>query len=356
MEIGGRFNVEDRIDPQHPIREIRRQCDLALQALSEHFDEIGAAHGRPSTPPERLLKAKVPLALYSVRSDRMFCERLNYNLLFQWFLDMNPSEAAFDASPFRQNQTRLIQHEVADLFFSEVVELARAPKWVSNGHFTVDGTLIEAWASMKSFKPKRGDRSGPGPGSPWSDFSGQPRKNDTHGSTTDPEAKLVRKNDGDKARLCFGAHAGDGESERPVGVARCAPRGRRARVGGGGRWRDRTTQPGLHAAERRRRPWLSHRDLHRRTARGKDRAAPRRSWTRATQRGVKRNATWRASQKVRKRIGEIFGWMKTTGNFRKSRDRGVERTHAAAQYVAAACNLVRMAKLMVTAPPNLAGA
>lgn len=206
VEIGGLFNVEDRIDPKHPIREVKRQCDVALRVMSEHFDEIYSTQGRPSIPPERLLKAKVLMALYSVRSDRMFCERLNYDLLFQWFLDMNPSEAAFDASTFSQNQKRLIQHEVADLFFHEVVELARAQKWISNEHFTVDGTLIEAWASMKSFKPKS-DHSGPGAGNPWSDFSGKPRKNDTHASTTDPQAKLVRKNDGDKARLCFGAHA-----------------------------------------------------------------------------------------------------------------------------------------------------
>jgi transposase len=205
--LGGLFNVEDRIDPQHPIREIKRQCDAALAAMSEHFDEIYAAHGQPSIPPERLLKAKVLMALYSVRSDRMFCERLNYDLLFQWFLDMNSSEAAFDASSFSQNQQRLIRHEVADLFFHEVVELARTQNWVSNEHFTVDGTLIEAWASIKSFKPKDGPRSGPGAGNPWSEFAGKPRKNDTHQSTTDPEAKLVRKSDGDKARLCFGAHA-----------------------------------------------------------------------------------------------------------------------------------------------------
>jgi transposase len=196
----------DRIDPKHPIRKIKRQCDAALAAMSGHFDEIYAGGGRPSIPLERLLKAKVLIALYLVRSDRMFCERLNYDLLFQWFLGMNPSEAAFDASTFSQNQQRLIRHEVAELFFHEVVELARAKRWVSHEHFTVDGTLIEAWASMKSFKPKH-DQRGPGADNPRSDFSSQPRKNDTHGSTTDPEAKLVRRNDGDKARLCFGAHA-----------------------------------------------------------------------------------------------------------------------------------------------------
>jgi len=355
VEIGGLFNVEDRIGPKHPIREVKRQCDAALRAMSGHFDEIYAAHGRPSIPPERLLKAKVLMALYSVRSDRMFCERLNYDLLFQWFLDMNPSEAAFDASTFSQNQSRLIQHEVADLFFHEVVELARAQKWVSNEHFTVDGTLIEAWASAKSFRPKSEPPQGPGPGNPWSEFAGKPRKNDTHASTTDPEAKLVRKNDGDKARLCFGAHAvmenrnglcvlfqvrnavGEPESAVAVdGVIELRNRGFQPKSVGADRgYHTETFIEELRAEKIEPHPALM---------------------ARRHPRGVKRNRRWAASQKVRKRIEEIFGWMKTTGNFRKSRYRGVARTNAAAQYVAAACNLIRMAKLMLTAPPKLAGA
>ncbi|HVU23722.1 MAG TPA: IS5 family transposase [Opitutus sp.] len=355
MEIGGLFNVEDRIAPLHPIRTIKRQCDAALAAMSEHFDEIYAGSGRPSIPPERLLKAKVLMALHSVRSDRMFCERLNYDLLFQWFLDMNPSEAAFDASTFSQNQARLLQHEVADLFFHEVVELARAHHWVSNEHFTVDGTLIEAWASMKSFQPKRGPRSGPRAGNPWSEFAGQPRKNDTHQRTTDPEAKLVRKSDGDKARLCFGAHVvmenrsglcvllavrnAVGEPESAVAVdsvLELRNRGFTPKTVGADRgYHTETFIEELRAEQIEAHPALM------------DSRHPR---------GVQRHRRWRASQKVRKRIEEIFGWMKTTGSFRKSRYRGVARTHAAAQYVAAACNLVRMAKLMLTAPPALAGA
>lgn len=355
VEIGGLFNVEDRIDPKHPIREVKRQCDAALRAMSGHFDEIYAVQGRPSIPPERLLKAKVLMALYSVRSDRMFCERLNYDLLFQWFLDMNPSEAAFDASTFSQNQKRLIEHEVAELFFHEVVELARAQKWVSNEHFTVDGTLIEAWASAKSFKPKGGDRSGPGAGNQWSEFAGKARKNDTHASTTDPEAKLVRKNDGDKARLCFGAHAvmenrnglcvlfqvrnavGEPESAVAVdGILELRNRGFTPKSVGA----DRGYHTETFIEELRTEKIEPHPALM-------DRRHPR---------GVQRNGRWRASQKTRKRIEEIFGWMKTTGNFRKTRYRGIARTNAAAQYVAAACNLIRMAKLMLTAPPKMAGA
>lgn len=355
VEIGGLFNVEDRIDAKHPIRAVKRQCDAALRAMSGHFDEIYAKEGRPSIPPERLLKAKVLMALYSVRSDRQFCERLNYDLLFQWFLDMNPSEEAFDASSFSQNQKRLIQHEVADLFFHEVVQLARAQKWISNEHFTVDGTLIEAWASAKSFRPKDEPPQGPGAGNPWAEFAGKARKNDTHASTTDPEAKLVRRNDGDKARLCFGAHAvmenrnglcvlfsvrnaiGEPESAVAVeGILELRNRGFTPKSVGADR--------GYHTEtfiEELREERI---DAH-----------PAMMKSRTTHR-VKRNQCWRASQKARKRIEEIFGWMKTTGNFRKTRYRGVARTHAAAQYVAAACNLIRMAKLMLTAPPRMAGA
>lgn len=355
VEIGGLYNVEERIDAKHPIRLVKKQCDEALAAMSGHFDEIYAKQGRPSIPPERLLKAKVLMALYSVRSDRMFCERLNYDLLFQWFLDMNSSEEAFDASTFSQNQQRLIEHEVADLFFHEVVALARANHWVSNEHFSVDGTLIEAWASMKSFRPKTEGSQGPGPGNPWTDFTGKQRKNDTHVSTTDPEAKLVRKNDGDKARLCFGAHAvmenrnglcvlfnvrnAIGEPESAVAVdsmIELRNRGFRPKSVGADR--------GYHTEEFIEGLREEHIQPHPALMNSR------------RKRGVKANRGYRTSQRIRKRIEEIFGWMKTTGCFRKSRYRGVARTHAAGQYVAAACNLIRMAKLMIGSPPKLAGA
>jgi transposase len=346
------FSVEERIGQKHPIREVKRQCDAALDAMSAHFDEIYAKQGRPSIPPERLLKAKVLMALYSVRSDRMFCERLNYDLLFQWFLDMNSSEAAFDASTFSQNQQRLIEHEVADLFFHEVVELARAQNWVSNEHFTVDGTLIEAWASAKSFRPKNEPPQGPGAGNPWSEFAGKPRKNDTHASTTDPEAKLVRKSDGDKARLCFGAHAvmenrnglcvllnvrnavGEPESAVAVdGILELRNRGFAPKTVGA----DRGYHTETFIEELREEKITAHPAL----------------MDSREKRGVKRNRGYIASQKVRKRVEEIFGWMKTTGNFRKTRYRGIARTHAATYCAAAACNL---AKLMLTAPPKPSGA
>ena len=284
--------------------------------MSGRFGEIDAAHGRPSIPPERLLKAKVLMALYSVRSDRMFCERLNDDLLFQWFLDMNPSESAFAAAPFSQNQTRLIRHEVADLFFHEVVELARAQKWIPHDHFTVDGTLIEAWASAKSFRPKSEPPQGPGAGNPWSEFAGEPRKNDTHASTTDPEARLVRKNDGTKARLCFGAPAvmenrnglcvlfqvrnavGEPESAVAVdGLIELRNRGLEPkRVGADRGYHTETFIEELRAEQIEPHPALM---------------------ARRQPRGVKRNQRWRASQQARKRIEESFGWMKTRATFAK---------------------------------------
>ncbi len=146
------------------------------------------------------------MALYSIRSERQFCERLKYDLLFRWFLDLNPDEPAFDHSTFSQNQARLLQHQVADLFFAEVVWLDQRNGWISDQHFSGDATLIEAWASLKSFKPKGTDH-GTGGGNGWTDFKGQSRRNDTHAATTDPEAKLVRKGDGRKSRLAFAGHA-----------------------------------------------------------------------------------------------------------------------------------------------------
>jgi len=148
------INVEDRIPAKHPIRRIKGMVDAVLRRLDGEFETMYAPMGRASIPPERLLKAKVLQALYTVRSDRQFCERLRYDLLFQWFLEMNPSDSAFDASCFSKNMDRLLTHHLAELFFLEVVELAKRHKWVSDQHFSVDGSLIEAWASTKSFRPK----------------------------------------------------------------------------------------------------------------------------------------------------------------------------------------------------------
>lgn len=345
------LNVETMIPERHPIRSIKRMLDEILRGMDGHFDQMYAVEGRPSIPPERLLLSKVLMALYSIRSERQFCERLQYDLLFRWFLDLNPDETVFDHSTFSQNQGRLLGHQVADLFFSEVVELAKAKGWVSDDHFSVDATLIEAWGSLKSFKPK-GTKGGPGGGNNWTDFKGQSRRNDTHESTSDPEAKLVRKGDGKEARMAYAGHAtmenrhglcvlfevkpAVDNPESQVAVAQIRELQERGfdprKVGADRGYHSRPFVEGLrqlgvipHPA-----PMAGRRLL-----------------------GVKVKSTAHAlSQRCRRKIEEIFGWAKTTGCFRKSRYRGVERTHAASQYVIATCNLVRMARLAL-GPPGM---
>ena len=196
-------SLEARISPDHPIRRIKALADEALARLHDTFAAMYSESGRPSIPPERLLKAQILIALFTVRSDRMFCEQLNYNLLFRWFLDMEMDEAAFDASTFSKNRKRLIDNEIGQAFLASVVESASLRRIVSSDHFSVDGTLIEAWASMKSFKKK--DDDGPSDSNGWSDFRGEKRSNETHESKTDPESRLARKGNGREAKLCFNA-------------------------------------------------------------------------------------------------------------------------------------------------------
>jgi transposase len=342
------------IPGDHPIRVIKRLLNEVLAEMDSHFDEIYAANGRPSIPPERLLLAKVLMALYSIRSERQFCERLQYDLLFRWFLDLNPDEPAFDHSVFSQNQARLLRHRVADLFFAEVVWLAQRNGWISDQYFSVDATLIEAWASLKSFKPKRDDRGDHGDGNGWADFRGEQRRNDTHESTTDPEAKLVRKGDGREAKLAFAGHAAMENRHGLCVLFEVKP--------AGGSDAEVAVQ---QIAE------LQQRDLTPRTV-GADRGYCSRNFIEGLRGhgvvphpapmkdrrllGVKvRSKAHQLSQKCRRKIEEIFGWTKTTGCFRKTRYLGVERTHAAAQYVVAACNLVRMARLSL-GPPETARA
>jgi len=348
------LNVETMIPPDHPIRAIKSILTVVLQEMDGHFEEIYATDGRPSIPPERLLLAKVLMALYTIRSERQFCERLQYDLLFRWFLDLNPDEPVFDHSTFSQNQERLLHHKVADLFFAEVVWFAKAKRWISDQHFSVDATLIESWASLKSFKEK-GSSKGPGDGNGWSDFKGEKRSNQTHESTTDPEAKLVRKGPGREAKLCFAGHAtmenrhglcvlfevrpAVGAPESTVAVEQVKELQERGftmgTVGADAGYCSRPFIEGLRARQVVPHPAAC---SHRRTL------------------GVRIGSlAYALSQRSRRRIENLFGWSKTTGCFRRSRYRGVERTHAASQYVVATCNLIRMAKLLL-GPPALARA
>jgi transposase len=202
-------NLEERIPKEHPLRRIKQMAELALKELSPMFDASYSVLGRPSLPPERLLKASLLMALYTIRSERMFCEQLDYNLLFRWFLNMELDEPSFDHSSFTTNRNRLLKHEVAGEFFRQIVAQAQALRLLSNEHFTVDGTLIEAWASLKSFKRKGQNWGGrpDDPGNPTVNFHGEHRANATHQSTTDPEVLLARKGKGKEAKLCYSANA-----------------------------------------------------------------------------------------------------------------------------------------------------
>jgi transposase len=200
------IDVESRIPLDHPLRTIKYMADDALAELSPMFDDMYAEIGRPSLPHERLLKASLLISLYSVRSEQAFCEQLDYNLLFRWFLGMTTVEPSFDPSTFSKNRQRLMDHDVARRFFAAVVRQADRRRLLSDEHFTVDGTLIEAAASLKSFKPKDeppSDEPPDDPGNPTVNFHGQQRANGTHQSTTDPEARLFRKGPGKEARLSY---------------------------------------------------------------------------------------------------------------------------------------------------------
>jgi len=348
------INVEDRIPADHPIRPIKRMVGELFQRMGPVLEGMYSEMGRPSTPPERLLGAQVLMMLYSVRSARQFCERLRYDLLFQWFLEMNPDEGAFDHSVFSKNQERLLEHEAAKAFFEEVGALAVRGGWASLEHFSVDGTLIEAWASLKSFREKGAPPEAGGKGgNPWADFKGEKRANDTHESRTDPEAKLIRKGAGKEAKLCFAAHAvmenrngllmdlkvtpAVGAPEGPTAVGQLADLKRRGlqpkSAGADKGYHNKAFVGGCRANGIR--PHVA--QMSNRKVEGLD--------GRTT-----RTEGYRLSQQIRKRIEEIFGWLKTTGGLRKSRYKGVARTQLCAWLTGAAYNLLRLAKLAFAKP------
>ncbi|MFQ5933903.1 MAG: IS5 family transposase [Dehalococcoidia bacterium] len=336
----------DQLVPEdHPIREIKSIVDRALTELSATFSGMYARVGRPSVPPEHLLKGCILIALYSIRSERQFCEQLRYNLLFKWFLDLNMGDAAFDASTFSKNKERLLEHDVAGQFFQRVLEEARRRKLLSWEHFTVDGTLLEAWASMKSFRSRDGSGKGAAGGgkNPDADFRGERRINATHGSTTDPEARLARKGLGKEARLCFSGHVlmenrnglvvdlaitqatGTAEREAALEMLDRLPGRHRVTVGADKNYDTATFVEGCREM-----------NITPRVARRVHSAVDRRTT---------RHVGYQQSQRVRKRVEEIFGWMKTVGGGGKLRYRGVVRNRLWAQLTAAAYNLVRMARL-----------
>ncbi len=344
-----------RVPAHHPLRAIKTLADRALGARSPTFDAMDSRIGRPSVPPERLLKASLLMAFYTVRSERLFCEQLDYNLLFRWFLDMHMLEASFDHSTFSQNRERLLRHDVAGQFLAQVVTQAQAAGLMSDEPFTVDGTLIEAWASLKSVRPKAErpeDRPPPDdPGNPTVDFHGERRTNETHQSTTDPEARLAKKAKGKEAKLSDSAHAlmehrhglvvalriaeanGTAECETALAlVDEPEPASRRRTVGA-----DKAYDTAAFVAGCRERQVTPH--VAQNTGRRGGSAIDGRTT---------RHAGYAISQRVRTRVEEIFGWVKTIGHFRRTRFKGQLRTQLAAHLVAAAYNLLRMARLLAT--------
>jgi transposase len=351
-------DLETRIPLDHPLRMIKSLADEALADLSPLFDEMYAEIGRPSIPPERLLKASLLISLYSVRSEYAFCEELNYHLLFRWFLGMDMVEPSFDSSTFSKNRERLLQHQVAREFFDAVVHRAAERDLLSDTHFTVDGTLIEAAASLKSFRPKHeppSDQPSDDPGNPSVDFRGQRRSNTTHQSTTDPEARLARKGKGKEARLAYAAHAlmenrygllvdfqvsqATGTAERdavPDLVDQARERAFKVWTLGADKGYD-TRACVADLRERKVTPHVTQNTSGRRSA---------------IDGRTTRHVGYAISQRKRQLVEEIFGWMKTVGGFRRTRYIGLARTQLAGYFVAAAYNLVRIAKLVPATVAN----
>jgi transposase len=350
------ISVEDRIPQHHPLRAIKRFADEALRRLRPALDALYAEMGRPSIPPEHLLKARILTALYSVRSERLFCEQLAYNFLWMWFLDRDLDAPTWNHSVFAKNQERLLSSEVARAFFEQVYQLSREQGWASDAHFSADGTLIESWASLKSFARKDGADAAKtaaakkdDPGNPTIDFKGERRSNDTHQSTTDPEAVLYRKAKGREARLSFGGqvlmenrgglcaaitiHNPIADSESVVSLHQLQERKRKTQVNPRSVGGDKLYHNTEFISGCRRRGIQPHVALKERVrVQGLDGRT-------TAQRG------YQTSQRIRKRVEEIFGWMKTVGGLRRSRYRGRERTQGFAYFVASAYNLLRMAKL-----------
>ena len=346
-------DLERRVRADHPLRAIRALTDAALVAMSGDFAALYSGMGRPSIAPEQLLRAMLLQAFYSIRSERQLMERLEYDLLFKWFVGLGVDDAVWDHSTFSKNRDRLLAGEIAARFLAAVLAQPRVKRLLSSEHFSVDGTLIEAWASMKSFKPtqppERGTPAGDGSGRNASvDFRGEKRSNDTHRSTTDPDAMLYRKGPGMEAKLCFIGHGlmenrsglivdtrltrVSGHAERLAALELIEPYADRPRAITLGA--DRGYDAADFVEELR---TMNVRPHVARNVSGRRSAIDRRTT---------RHAGYAASQRVRKRIEEAFGWIKTVAGLRRTRLRGLVKVDWAFTFAAAAYNLARMPKLI----------
>jgi transposase len=354
-ELFSYVDLEARVRRDHPLRAIREIVNEVLSALADEFAALYSPLGRPSIPPEKLLRALLLQAFYSIRSERLLMERLEYDLLFRWFVGVGVDDPAWDHSVFSKNRDRLLAGDIAAKFLAAVLAQPRVKRLLSSDHFSVDGTLIEAWASTKSVKPKDGSGEPPTKGggrNAEADFHGQKRTNETHASTTDPEARLYRKGRGKETKLCFIGH-GLMENRHGLLVDACLTQadGHAERVAA------------LHMIE-------PHADRPRAITLGADKAydaedfvnelramnvtphvAQNTSGRRSAIDGrTTRHAGYGVSQRLRKRIEEAFGWIKTDAGQRKTRFRGRDRVGWAFTFAIAAYNLVRLPKLLAAAP------
>jgi transposase len=347
-------DLEARVGRDHPLRAIRAIVNKALAALAGEFSALYSPMGRPSIAPEKLLRAMLLQAFYSIRSERQLMERLEFDLLFRWFVGIGVDDTAWDHSVFSKNRDRLLEGDIAAKFMRAVLEQPRVKRLLSTDHFSVDGTLIEAWASMKSFKPKSGQDEPPAEGggrNREADFHGEKRSNDTHASTTDPEATLYRKGPGKEAKLCLMGHAlmenrnglvvdacltpADGHAERIAALHMIEPRADRPQAITLGA--DKAYDAEDFVNELRAMKVTPHVAQN---------TSGRRS---AIDSRTTRHAGYAVSQRIRKRIEEAFGWIKTIAGQERTKFRGRYRVGWAFTFAAAAYNLTRLTKL-VAAP------
>ena len=345
------LSPEARVPATHPLRPIRHDVDTALVALSPTLEKLYAKTGRPSIAPEKLLRALLLQVRYSLRSERLLMEELQYNLLFRWFVGLDLDAPVWDVTVFTKNRDRLLAGEVATAFFEQVLAQAKAHRLLSDEHFTVDGTRIEAWAGQKSFKPKGLVTPPPDdPGNPSVNFRGERRTNATHASTTDPEARLYKKASGQEAKLCFLGHVrmenrhglvvhtqltpATGTAEREAALAMVRTRGERRRITVGGDKGDDTQEFVQDLRALQITPHVAQHTTGRRSAMdGRTTCHP----------------GYTVSQQTRKRVEEIFGWLKTVGLLRKVKLRGVQRVGWLCTFAAAVYNLVRIRNLVKAA-------
>jgi len=347
--------LEERVPADHPLRAIRALADEALAGLNGRFEALYSGVGRPSIPPEMLLRATLLQAFFSVRSERQLMEQIDYNLLFRWFVGLPMDASVWHPTVFTHNRDRLMAADVAREFLGALMSLKAVKGLLSCDHFSVDGTLIEAWASMKSFRPKDGSGEPPGPGRNGErNFRKEKRSNETHASTTDPDAKLYRKADGRESRLCFMGHVlmenrnglaidaalteATGTAERAAALAmldRRRTRGRRITLGA-----DKAYDVTSFVGDLRRRNVTPHIAVNGAVSKlGKARKT-------AIDARTLRHAGYAVSQRIRKRIEEVFGWVKKPGGLAKAKVRGTPKVEAAFTFTVIAYNLIRIPKLL----------